>query len=105
MNNLFSRTTLENLTDIERKSRFSELEEILNRGLESITQHELFQKKIDYVIDELKRIGHDLWSWDYDGENYVWGGDYTNKENSGKLILEFISPNKVRVMWNKYTAR
>jgi hypothetical protein len=40
------------------------------------------------VIGELRRVGHDLWSWDNDGDGEIWGHDYMRAAPGQGLVLE-----------------
>jgi hypothetical protein len=52
------------------------------------------------VIDELRSLGHDLWSFD-EGEDFqIWGGDYMHPDTAGKLELMFHPPSEVEVVWH-----
>lgn len=48
-----------------------------------------FELEVKNTIDELRLLGHDLWSFDSDGEWQIWCGNWVQSENSGKLILHF----------------
>jgi hypothetical protein len=53
------------------------------------------------AIDALRLVGHDLWSFDEDGQGWqAWCGDYSKPEGSQtELILEFRIPDRVEVTW------
>jgi len=58
------------------------------------------------VIAELRRVGHDLWSIDRDGELEIWGGDYM-REAEGKglwLEVETKKPAHARVRFGAASA-
>jgi hypothetical protein len=55
------------------------------------------------VIDALRSVGHDLWSFDEDGDGWqAWCGDYSRSDPSpAELILEFRKPDHVEVTWRR----
>jgi len=102
----FCRTTLESLGEEARNKRLQELQDILTSRFSEISEHLEFFKEIDPTIAELKEIGHDLWSWDYDGEKTeVYGGDYMRPETAGKLVIEFTFPKVIKVKWEDINDR
>ncbi|MEZ5986123.1 MAG: hypothetical protein R3B94_09245 [Hyphomonas sp.] len=83
--------------------RMSELEAMLNRILENARSNhveDMFEAGIDQqIVQALKDCGHDLWSWDFDGENVErWSYDYTS-DQSRSLVLDVHRRWKVRCDW------
>ena len=98
----FGRTALEELSGAARLRRLAELSEILTREIASAESHSAFFGHSPSVIESLRAIGHDLWSWEYDGDSFeLWGGDYSNPSEAGKLQIEFLFPGKVRASWDQ----
>jgi len=50
----------------------------------------------DDVIAELRRVGHDLWSFDESDQGAVWGSDYMRVADGQGLYLE-LGPSGVHV--------
>ena len=99
----FHRHCMVALEGEDLKTRVSELENALNRILNDArgTQEEdLFRTGMDrQLVDVLKRSGHTLWSWDYDGGNVErWSYDYTTEETRS-LVLDIHRHWKVRCDW------
>lgn len=46
----------------------------------------------DELIAELRRVGHDLWSWDTDGDWRQWGADYMRSAEGTGLRLSVAPP-------------
>ena len=96
----FGRAALESLVGSDRLHRLVELSGVLTQEIESADTHDAFFRRSPELIESLKSIGHDLWSWDYDGDSYeMWGGDYSNPNSAGKLLVEFFFPGRVRASW------
>jgi hypothetical protein len=73
---------------------------------------ELFAKAPDWtqaaysIVQELRRIGHDLWSFDDDSpDSQAWCGSWAEPQTSGELILEFETPSEVGVSWRAEDSR
>lgn len=52
-------------------------------------------------VHELRRLGHDLWSFDEDEDFQIWCPNYTNGGGGPGLVLTFHSPAAVEVEWSK----
>ena len=96
---LHSRAVLESLPDSDRGARLRELEAAIARRVSAATTPEAFLRECRLVVDELRALGHDLWSWDNDGENETWGGDYMHPETAGRLLVMFEFRGTTRVAW------
>jgi len=95
---LYGRTVLEELDEEARIERLHELEKMLLQRLAKKDSDSFFDDT-NKIIESLRSIGHDLWSWDYDGETELWGGNYQKPELCGKLIIKFNPSFKVKVEW------
>ena len=54
------------------------------------------------LVEDLRRLGHDLWSFDEDGEGMgMYCGDWSGsrKRTGGELVLEFEASRFVYVSW------
>jgi hypothetical protein len=60
-----------------------------------------WQSTASTAIEALRSVGHDLWSFDDDGNGWqTWCGDYSQPVPSpAELILEFRVPDRVEVTW------
>ncbi len=96
----FNSDILSKLHPSELDSRLVQLEFLINERLPNTMSIDDFRVEMYKVIDELKDIGHDIWSWDYDGiAGGTWGGDYTKPEKMVKLIIEFHWKDRSEVKW------
>ncbi len=50
-------------------------------------------------IEELRLLGHDLWSYDEDFDRQVWGADYRKRRPGAGLLVEFRGDGRVEVEW------
>jgi len=94
-----SRTVIDALPDPDREKRLHELEAAISRRVGAASSPEAFMRECRRVIDELRALGHDLWSWDSDGESETWGGDYMHPETAGRLLVMFEFRGTTRVAW------
>ena len=98
---LFSRRVLEALQPAEREERLRQLSVELSKRLEGIRDGAEFFTATREVVEQLKAIGHDLCSFDSDGETFdAWGGDYAHPDRAGKLTLTFTLGQGVRAEWS-----
>jgi len=90
----------------ERKERLLRLQAVLVRTLENETSLAEFFARTHVLVDELRAIGHDLWSFDGDGAEFeTWCGDWTRSEMRARLIVTFRTPCSVEVEWREPPAR
>ena len=104
----FERSALEGVELDELGPHLSMMEGVLNRLMreqkrqrndEDDEAGEAFTAGV-LLIDKLRLLGHDLWSWDYDGESVEeWGGDYMAPKSMGRLIVCVHREWRVRVDW------
>jgi len=98
----YGRDILEGLDQTTRFARLKELQDLLNWRFSIITEHKEFFEEIDPTIAALKSIGHELFSWDYNGEaTKIYGGDYMHLDVAGKLVIEFTFPKNIVVRWEE----
>lgn len=95
----FGRGELESLDGDERKVRLEELAKILESRIPEIDLEYKWHDELPFIIQELKDIGHDIWTWDTKDGKQVWGGDYMRPKTAGKLVVTFIYPKSVQVEW------
>jgi hypothetical protein len=90
------------LDEDQRKERLLRLETALARTLENEVSLARFFTRTHMLIDELRAIGHDLWSFDSDGVGFeIWCGDWTRPEIGGPLVITFRAPSSVEVEWRE----
>jgi hypothetical protein len=94
-----SRTVIDALPDARRVARLKQLQAEIAGRLSATASHEEFLRESRAIIDELRALGHDLWSWDYDGKNETWGGDYMHPETAGRLLVMFEFNGSTSVAW------
>lgn len=56
----------------------------------------------DAIIDTLRGVGHDLWSFDED--NGVWCGNWAAPVPGGELIVEGLGDRWCKVSWRVETT-
>jgi hypothetical protein len=97
----FSLTALMGLPEVERTERLRGLEEHLAAAIApSPSRKEFFLRGLQ-LIERLRVLGRDLWSFDSDGEDFeVWCGDYSPKGAGGPLTITFRYPGQVQVEWS-----
>jgi hypothetical protein len=97
---LFSPSVLEALPPAARAERLQQLSDELSKRIEGIRDGAEFFTLTRELVEELKAIGHDLWSFDSDGETFdAWAGDYAHPERAGKLTLTFTMGEGARAGW------
>ena len=63
----FNPDVLSKLQPNELESKLAQLESLINNRLSNTISRDDFLVEMQSIIDELKAIGHDIWSRDYDG--------------------------------------
>lgn len=100
MESEFSPEAIAALDADERVERLHRLETALTRTLAQNASPAQFFVRTREAIDELRALGHDLWSFDSDGDMFeTWCGDWTRPEIAGPLTITFRSPASVEVGW------
>lgn len=100
MDEKFSRHAIEALDASERRERLAELARLLSRRLAAFDNWEVYWREANFVIEELRAMGHDLWRHDWDGESReLWGWDYGRKTGTGLLQLQFRFRGEVKTFW------
>jgi hypothetical protein len=88
------------LDESSRALRLREFEGVLASRFDEGLTREQFFATANRLVEELRALGHDIWSFDSDGETFeIWCGDYTKKGGGGPLSIEFRYPNKVGIEW------
>jgi hypothetical protein len=96
----FSPTALIGLSDVDRRERLRSLEAELRAAIPPRATREQFFSFSKQSIDRLRALGHDLWSFDSDGEDFeTWCGDYS-REGHRPLTITFRYPGRVQVDWS-----
>lgn len=100
MDAIHSVQELAGLDESTRALRLRELEEVLAKQFNDGLSREQFFETANGLVGELRTLGHDLWSFDTDGNTFeIWCGDYTKEGGGGPLSVEFRYPNKVEINW------
>jgi hypothetical protein len=95
-----ARRQLEALSPEDRTAALLELRTAIDARLDPKREWEAYWVEVKAVIAELKAAGHDLWSWDYDGERgQLWGWDYMRPEQAGRLQIQFTFEGPCRTWW------
>jgi hypothetical protein len=96
----FARFVFERL-DAEGKTALSRrLAELLS---DRLTHAADFDEEVGHIVEDLRQVGHELFSIDEDVGRQVWGRDYTKNSAPG-LLIEFVAPNAVDVTWEGEAA-
>ena len=70
----FHRSTIVSLSSADREGTLQRLQSALLVRMSSIAEHYDFFAEAQNVVEDLKKLGFDLWSWGYDGEaEEIWG--------------------------------
>ena len=102
----FSRDAIENLPAEARRVRLAQLGEELSLRLRAHPDWAAYWLEVQCVIDDLRAVGHDLWSHDYDGQRrMLWGWDYMRPEIAGQLQIQFDHQGTVKVFWRTENPR
>jgi hypothetical protein len=102
----FSRETIENLPAETRRVRLAQLGEELSMRLRAHAEWAAYWREVERVIDDLRAVGHDLWSHDYDGKRrMLWGWDYMRPEIAGQLQIQFDHQGTVEIFWRTENPR
>jgi hypothetical protein len=100
----FSRAVMASLADAEREFRLRELESIVTLALRRHTDFESFQAELYATINQLKALGHELYSWSYECEVEYWGGDYMVPGAGYELLLRSEFPKGIQFAWKNPEA-
>jgi len=94
---IFSRKYLEKFGKDERRRRLSRLETVLSDRLQPYNR-EKYWEEIAKIIEELRRVGHDLWHQRSDGNRAeLWGWDYMRM--AGYLQIQLVFQGSVKTFW------
>ena len=45
------------------------------------------------IVEDLRRAGHELWSWDESSDFSIWGDDYANPPSRNGFMIEMRWPD------------
>jgi hypothetical protein len=100
MDAAFSPDAIAKLDDGDRPERLRAMQAALAERLSRDATIGEFFGQSRQLIDELRTLGHDLWSFDSDGEDFEsWCGDWTRADGGGPLTITFHYPSEVEVSW------
>jgi len=101
MDAAFSPEAIRRLDEPARSDRLRELAASLRDRLSSDMAVAEFFAQSRRLVDELRSLGHDLWSFDTDGESFeIWCGDWTSAAG-GRLLITFGYPREAEVTWDQ----
>ena len=81
----FTRASFESTRDVHALCR--SLSEELTLRLQRASSPEA---EIDLMVEELKALGHELYSWDHNPDSFqAWGDSYHEPKTSNRLLVEF----------------
>ena len=95
------RKALEAMDENERVSALANLRPGIDARLAELGDWDAYWAAASQIVKELKRAGHDLWSWDYDGERrQLWGWDYgKSPKKAGRLQIQFDFKGSCKTFW------
>jgi hypothetical protein len=93
--NTFSKTRFLELKTVERRNLCSELAKSLSRNIASAAN---FHRETRRLVEELRAVGHDLWSIDEADDYEVWGPNYEAPTGAG-IVVTFSADGDVEVEW------
>ena len=100
----FKPEAIASLDDETRPARLRALETALTARLPSDASAREFFMQSQMLVEELRSLGHDLWSFDTDGEEFeIWCGDWTRAGGGGPMTITFRYPRQVEVTWRDET--
>jgi hypothetical protein len=95
----YSRASFDDLTTNELTAHIHSLQALLKKRFGSSSD---FNETLVTTLQQLKAVGHTLYSLDYDSDIYrfreVWGTNYRDSGVLG-LEIEFESPDRIVVEW------
>ena len=94
----FSRQEFLGLPEPERKLRCAELARLLTPRIKGSPR---FHHAVTSVIEELRALGHDLWSYDASDDMEAWGPDYVKHTGPG-VTVRFYIDDETEVGWSKH---
>ena len=97
----FGREAMISLDAKARSARLAALRVALMDRLSNEASASEFFAQSHALVEELRALGHDLWSFDSDGEEFeTWCGDWT-RSGGGPLTITFRYPLQVEVAWRE----
>lgn len=93
----FSLISFERASDSERKTLCAELVEIID---DMSAGKGAFHERVHGVVAELKRLGHELYSFDEDDDFEAWCPSWVGEDGTG-LCLYFVRDGVSRVQWSE----
>ena len=98
---LYSADAVGALGDADRSARLATLQSELVRRMAAVSTVEQFFARSRELVDELRSLGHDLWSFDSDGGEFeIWCGDYSPGARGTPMIVTFRFPTAVKIEWS-----
>ncbi len=89
--------------DFDPSARALDLGEVLTRHLNDAGSPAQAWYR---AVDALRRLGHDLWSWDDFGDHSIWGWDYvTVRPGAGLKIAASYAPLEPSIVEVEYERR
>jgi len=100
------RAELEALPSDARASALARLRAHIDDRLAGALEPSDFRRETEAIIAELRAVGHDLWSHDYDGEGrHLWGWDYMRSNQAGRLQIQFNFRAPCQTFWRDEDGR
>ena len=97
----FSYQSIASRLDSERTEELQKLAADITKRLRPFVHGDQYEQEVASIIEDLRSVGYDLWSHDYDGTGKeVWGGDYMHPDTMCRINITF-DPNEgeVEVVW------
>jgi hypothetical protein len=96
VNQKFSKLNFLAANDGERETLCAEL---AKDTAQRILQSSSFHEAVSCVIEQLRIMGHDLWSYDESDDFEIWGPNYAEPTGPG-VVVTFRLEGGVQVEWD-----
>lgn len=92
----FSRSSFQSLPDRQARDILgAKLAGVMSARLRSASS---FRHEVHRCVQELRALGHDLWSFEESDEFQTWGPNYVAPTGPG-IVVTFSAPDGVEVEW------
>ena len=95
----FSRSEFESATNPGALAK--RLADILTARLAAVTDPSI---EVAEAVTQLKRLGHDIYSWDASDDFEIWGDSYVPPHGANRLLVHFsFAPGEARIVTAEFS--